>query len=84
MQVALREGEKFDVILSDWNMPGMSGIQLLELVKADPKLKKIIFVMVTAESIQEQKNAAMQLGCDHYLTKPVAPAEIEKILRTIF
>ncbi len=65
----LKEGG-FGLIISDWNMEPMTGIQLLRAVRADDKLKHIPFIMVTAESKPENVIAAKQAGVSNYIVKP--------------
>ncbi len=65
----LRESN-FGLIVSDWNMEPMTGIQLLREVRADPKLKHIPFVMITAESKSENVIAAKEAGVSNYIVKP--------------
>lgn len=65
----LRE-EKFDLIIADWNMEPMGGLQLLKEVRADSKLSGIPFILVTAESKIENVIAAKQAGVSNYIVKP--------------
>jgi len=60
----------FDLIISDWNMPNMSGLEFLKLVRADVKFKKTPFLLVTAEAEQHQVADAIQSGVDQYVVKP--------------
>jgi len=60
----------FGLIISDWNMEPMTGLQLLREVRADPKLKHIPFIMVTAESKSENVIAAKEAGVSNYIVKP--------------
>ena len=60
----------FDLIISDWNMEPMTGLQLLREVRADAKLKHIPFIMVTAESKSENVIAAKEAGVSNYIVKP--------------
>jgi len=62
--------EKIDFIISDWNMPVMTGIELLKKVKGDPKLVHIPFLMVTAEAEKEHIVEAIQAKVDQYIIKP--------------
>ena len=62
--------EKIDFIISDWNMPVMTGIELLKKVKGDPKLAHIPFLMVTAEAEKEHIVEAIQAKVDQYIIKP--------------
>lgn len=61
---------KFNLIISDWNMEPMTGLQLLKEVRADPELAKTPFIMVTAESKTENVIAAKEQGVDNYIVKP--------------
>ena len=60
----------FSLIISDWNMEPMSGMELLKQVRADEKLKSLPFIMVTAESKPENVIAAKQAGVSNYIVKP--------------
>jgi two-component system chemotaxis response regulator CheY len=59
-----------DLIISDWNMVPMTGLELLRKVRAEPKLRHIPFIMVTAESKTENVIAAKQAGVSNYIVKP--------------
>jgi two-component system, chemotaxis family, chemotaxis protein CheY len=61
----------FDLIVSDWNMPEMSGLELLKFCKTDEKLKKIPFVLLTSESESNQIAEALDSRVDLYLVKPI-------------
>jgi two-component system chemotaxis response regulator CheY len=65
----LRSG-KFGLVISDWNMEPMTGLQLLREVRADDKLKETPFIMVTAESKTENVVAAKEAGVNNYIVKP--------------
>jgi two-component system chemotaxis response regulator CheY len=65
----LRE-KKFDLIISDWNMEPMTGIELLREVREDDNLKKLPFIMVTAESKTENVVIAKEAGVSNYIVKP--------------
>jgi two-component system chemotaxis response regulator CheY len=79
----LRAG-KFGLVISDWNMQPMTGLQLLQEVRADAKLKNIPFIMVTAESKVDNVIAAKQAGISNYIVKPfyaeTLREKIEKVL----
>ena len=62
--------EPFGLIISDWNMEPMTGIQLLRAVRGDPKLKHIPFIMITAESKSENVITAKEAGVSNYIVKP--------------
>jgi len=65
----LRDG-KFGLVISDWNMEPMTGLQLLREVRADERLKTMPFIMVTAESKTENVVAAKEAGVNNYIVKP--------------
>ena len=61
---------RYGLVISDWNMEPMSGIELLRQVRADPGLGKIPFIMVTAKSRREHVIAAKEAGANNYIVKP--------------
>src|SRR5262245_4274816 len=79
----LQDGN-FDFLITDWNMPGMPGLELLKAVRAAPKLAKLPVLMVTAEAKRDQIIAAAQAGVNGYVIKPftaqVLGEKLEKIL----
>jgi two-component system, chemotaxis family, chemotaxis protein CheY len=79
----LRAGQ-FGLVISDWNMQPMTGLQLLQEVRADTRLKHLPFIMVTAESKTENVIAAKQAGVSNYIVKPfnaeTLKEKIEKVL----
>jgi len=76
--------EKYDLILSDWNMPGMPGIELLKAVRSDDELKNIPFLMVTAEAEKENIVEAVKLGVSNYIVKPFTAETMSEKLGKIF
>jgi two-component system, chemotaxis family, chemotaxis protein CheY len=72
----LRRGE-FNLVISDWNMEPMTGLQLLKEVRSDAKLKSIPFIMVTAESKTENVIAAKKAGVNNYIVKPFNAATLK-------
>jgi two-component system chemotaxis response regulator CheY len=62
--------ESFDLIISDWNMPNMSGLELIKAIKQNEALKSIPFIMVTSEANKNNVVAAIKAGVSDYLTKP--------------
>ncbi|HEY1071082.1 chemotaxis response regulator CheY [Thermomonas sp.] len=75
---------KFDLVVTDWNMPGMPGIDLLKAIRADAALAKIPVLMVTAEAKREQIIEAAQAGVNGYIIKPFTAATLEDKLAKIF
>ena len=74
----------YDLIVTDWNMPGMPGIDLLKAVRADASLSKIPVLMVTAEAKREQIIEAAQSGVNGYIIKPFTAQTLEEKLGKIF
>lgn len=81
--VELRKAS-FDLVITDWNMPGMPGIDLLKAIRADATLSKIPVLMVTAEAKREQIIEAAQAGVNGYVIKPFTAATLEDKLAKIF
>lgn len=79
----LQQGE-FDFVVTDWNMPGMQGIDLLRAIRADDNLKHLPVLMVTAEAKKEQIVAAAQAGVNGYVVKPFTAATLKEKLDKIF
>ncbi|GAB6068069.1 chemotaxis response regulator CheY [Methylothermus subterraneus] len=79
----LKSGD-FDLLITDWNMPGMTGIDLLRAVRADEKLAKLPVLMVTAEARRDQIVAAAQAGVNGYIIKPFTAATLKDKLEKIF
>jgi two-component system chemotaxis response regulator CheY len=81
--VKLRAGN-FGLVISDWNMAPMTGLELLQEVRQDPRLKTLPFIMITAESKTENVVAAKQAGVSNYIVKPfnaeTLRGKIEKVL----
>lgn len=76
--------ENFGLIISDWIMPNMTGIELLKSVRADDKLKNIPFIMVTAEGNKEKVLEAVKAGVSNYIVKPFTPQTLQEKLERIF
>jgi len=75
--------EKIDLIISDWNMEPMTGLQLLKEVRGDEKLCKIPFIMVTAESKTENVIAAKEQGVNNYIVKPFNAETLKGKLQSV-
>ena len=82
----LLQNGSFDFLITDWNMPGMPGLDLLKAVRADAKLAKLPVLMLTAEAKREQIIEAAQAGVSGYVIKPFTAVtlkeKIDKILAT--
>lgn len=78
------QGGGFDFIVTDWNMPNMDGLTLLQTVRADPNLKALPVLMITAEAKKENIIAAAQAGASGYIVKPFTAATLNEKLTKIF
>jgi two-component system chemotaxis response regulator CheY len=78
------QGGDFDFVVTDWNMPGMQGIDLLKAIRADASLSHIPVLMVTAEAKKEQIVMAAQAGVNGYIVKPFTAATLKTKLDKIF
>lgn len=74
----------FDLVVTDWNMPGVTGLELLKSIRADPALAKIPVLMVTAEAKREQIIEAAQCGVSGYIIKPFTAATLSDKLTKVF
>jgi two-component system chemotaxis response regulator CheY len=74
----------FDFVITDWNMPNMDGLTLLESIRADPELRKIPLLIVTTEAKKDHIIAAVQAGADGYLVKPFSAAKLAEKIHSIF
>ena len=82
--LAMLRAESFDFVVTDWNMPVMTGIELLKAMRADDKLKALPVLMVTAEAKREQIIEAAQSGVNGYIIKPFTAQTLEEKLGKIF
>lgn len=80
----LRTEGGFEFVVSDWNMPNMTGIDLLRAIRADASLKHLPVLMVTAEAKRENIIEAAQAGASGYVVKPFTAATLDEKLKKIF
>jgi len=78
------QGGDFDFVVTDWNMPGMQGIDLLKAIRADASLSHIPVLLITAEAKKEQIVMAAQAGVNGYIVKPFTAATLNTKLDKIF
>lgn len=76
--------DKVDFIITDWNMPNMSGLDLLKAIRADSNLKDIPVLLVTAEALKENVVAAVQAGVNGYIVKPFTAETLKEKIDSIF
>lgn len=74
----------FDFLITDWNMPGMQGIDLLRAVREDPNMAALPVLLVTAESKKDQIVMAAEAGVNGYIVKPFTAATLEEKIKKIF
>lgn len=80
----MEAGEHFDLIISDWNMPKMTGLELLTYVRSGDRTKKVPFLMITAEAQRENIIQAAKAGVSQYIVKPFTAESLQQKLETIF
>lgn len=78
------KGEQYQFVVSDWNMPNMTGIELLKNVRSDPELKDLPFLMVTAEAEKEKVIEAIKAGVNNYIIKPFTAEILKEKMEKIF
>ncbi|WP_434025558.1 chemotaxis response regulator CheY [Neptuniibacter halophilus] len=78
------KNEHIDFVLTDWNMPNMTGLDLLKEIRNNPELSSIPVLMVTAESKREQITAAAMAGVNGYIVKPFSAVTLQEKVNKIF
>jgi two-component system chemotaxis response regulator CheY len=81
---AHKEGTPYDIILSDWNMPEMSGIDLLKIIRSTKELEKMPFIMITMEAEQEYIEIAIKGGVNDFLVKPFTEKMLGDKIKKVF
>ncbi|CAG0956595.1 Chemotaxis protein CheY [Rhodocyclaceae bacterium] len=82
--LARLKGGGIDFVITDWNMPNMDGLTLLQSVRADPALKHLPVLMITAEAKKENIIAAAQAGASGYIVKPFTAATLQEKMNKVF
>jgi len=82
--LAVLKNDNVDLILSDWNMPKLSGLELLKAIRSDESMKDLPFLMVTAEGQKDSVIRAVQAGVSNYIVKPFTADTIKEKLEQIF
>ena len=77
------KAKKYDILLSDWNMPNMDGITLVRMIREDAALKDLIVIMITAEADKEHVLNAIKVGISDYIVKPFTADVLQHKLETI-
>ncbi len=73
--------QKFDLVVTDINMPIMDGLKLVSLIRNDPQYKDIPVVVITTEGATEDRDRALALGANEYITKPIQTARILEVAK---
>lgn len=84
IQASAAQGAPYACVISDWNMPNLTGIDLLRACKAEGKLKDIPFMLVTAEGEQKQIIEAAKAGVSDYVVKPFTPQTLKEKLTKVW
>ena len=80
----LKEGEPIQLVISDWNMPKLKGLELLKKVRASAEFKDLPFVLLTSEAEREQVTEAVLSGVSQYIVKPFSGKIFEDKLKTVW
>jgi two-component system, chemotaxis family, chemotaxis protein CheY len=82
--LAAIKADRVHLIISDYNMPDMDGLQFLEAVRGDPVIGKTVFIMLTGSADKEVVQKAAELGVNNYVVKPFAPAALKEKIERVF
>jgi two-component system chemotaxis response regulator CheY len=83
-RIATAEGRHLQFVITDWNMPNMTGIELLKAIRAEVTLKHLPVLMITAEAKKENIIEAAQSGASGYIVKPFTAATLEEKMNKVF
>jgi two-component system, chemotaxis family, chemotaxis protein CheY len=82
--IAKLKSSKFDFVITDWNMPNMSGLELVKAIRSDENIKGIPILMVTAEALKENIIEAVKAGVNNYIVKPFTAEVMKEKIDKIF
>jgi two-component system, chemotaxis family, chemotaxis protein CheY len=82
--IAKLKSTKFDFVITDWNMPNMSGLELVKAIRSDENIKSIPILMVTAEALKENIIEAVKAGVNNYIVKPFTAEVMKEKIDKIF
>jgi len=80
---ALEENDDIDVLITDWNMPNMNGLELVKKVRANPKYEDMPIIMVTTEGGKTEVITALKAGVNNYIVKPFTPPVLKEKLEAV-
>ena len=78
------KGDNFDFVVTDWNMPNMNGLELLQAIRGDEELKSLPVLMVTAEALKDNILEAVKAGVNNYIVKPFNAETLKEKIDKIF
>ena len=84
LTAALTSPEPFQCVISDWNMPGMSGLELLKAVRSNPSMKSLPMILATAEGDQANVVEAAKAGVSDYVVKPFTPTTLAEKMKKAY
>lgn len=84
LRAAQKDGDPFGLVISDWNMPNLSGIEFLKAVRAEGDFQGLPFVLLTSESEREQVTEAIFAGVSQYIVKPFSPKTLEAKIKAAY
>jgi two-component system chemotaxis response regulator CheY len=74
-------GDRFDAILTDINMPGLTGLELISFIRCHPSYNAIPIIIISTEKTVADRERGLSLGASDYVTKPFAPSELQRVVR---
>jgi two-component system, chemotaxis family, chemotaxis protein CheY len=75
--------QQIDIILTDINMPDINGLELISFLKNHPEYRKIPVIIISTEKSESDRQRGLDLGADHYLTKPFQPGDLQKLIQDL-
>ncbi len=84
LEILRQNPNKYGLVITDWNMPNMTGIELVQAIRSDEKLKHLPILMVTAEAKKENVLAAIKAGVNNYIVKPFTAETLKEKIEKIF
>ncbi|MEO2082709.1 MAG: chemotaxis response regulator CheY [Desulfurobacteriaceae bacterium] len=84
LEMLRKNPDKYGLVITDWNMPNMTGIELVQEIRKDPNLKHLPILMVTAEAKKENVLMAIKAGVNNYIVKPFTAETLKEKLEKIF
>ncbi|SMP15001.1 two-component system, chemotaxis family, response regulator CheY [Desulfurobacterium pacificum] len=84
LEILKKNPNKYGLVITDWNMPNMTGIELVQEIRKDPELKHLPILMVTAEAKKENVLMAIKAGVNNYIVKPFTAETLKEKIEKIF